>query len=555
MDHRDLLPSADAGSALPARRTFIAQVGGLSAAALAGLTSVPATAQDPNEESEGGSSAGARRRREAFQVRQRAALDHLRQPLLPHADNGDEARYANRAGSFTKCLPHSDAGDVDAAAYQRYLHALATGQAADFEAIPMGGAMKLANPRAAVAFDLEGLDSHDFHMPPAPAFASAWQASEMAELYWQALTRDVAFADYDSDPLIARAAADLSRFSDFRGPKEGGRVTPGTLFRGDTPGDRVGPYLSQFLWKNVPFGATTIVQRYRTTVPGDDFMTSFADCLARQRGIPPAAGNAFDATPRYIRNGRDLAEWDHRDFTYQGFLSAALILLSFGPAALDAANPYLASVAQGAFSTFGGPHVLDLVARVANAALRAAWFQKWLVHRRVRPEAFGARVHRHVTGAAPSPIHTELLDSAALDAVFDVHGTYLLPMAYPEGCPTHPSYPAGHATIAGAGVTVLKAFFRESFVIPSPVVASPDGLSLLPHSGPALTVGGELDKLAANVALGRDTAGVHWRTDGIEGLELGEAVAIAALRDLKTTLPEEFDGFTLTRFDGTAIRV
>jgi membrane-associated phospholipid phosphatase len=377
----------------------------------------------------------------------------------------------------------------------------------------------------------------------------------MGEVYWQALTRDVAFVDYATDPLIAQACADMSAFSDFRGPKQGGLVTPGTLFRGDTPGDLIGPYISQFLWKDVPYGATTIVQRYRTTVPGDDYLTVVEDCVARQNGAPAPSGNVFDPTPRYIRNGRDLSEWLHRDFTYQGPLSAALILLGFGPSALDAGNPYRNSVTQGAFVSFGGPHLLDLVARVANAALRAAWYQKWLVHRRLRPEVFGLRVHNHLIGAASYPIDSEILDSAAVDAVFAAHGTHLLPQAYPEGCPTHPAYPAGHATFAGACVTVLKAFFLESFVIPSPVEASADGLSLNPYGGGPLTVGDELNKLAANIALGRDTAGVHWRTDGIEGLLLGEAVAIAALRDLRTTLTEPFTGFSLTRFDGTTVRI
>lgn len=134
-------------------------------------------------------------------------------------------------------------------------------------------------------------------------------------------------------------------------------------------------------------------------------------------------------------------------------------------------------------------------------------------------------------------------------------GTYLLPMPYPEGCPVHPAYPAGHAAFIGASVTVLKAFFRESLVIPAPVVATDDGLALEPYSGPPLTVGAELNKLAANVALGRDTAGVHWRTDGVEGMNLGEAVAIGVLTDLRATYTETFGGFSLTRFDGTTIAI
>jgi hypothetical protein len=128
-------------------------------------------------------------------------------------------------------------------------------------------------------------------------------------------------------------------------------------------------------------------------------------------------------------------------------------------------------------------------------------------------------------------------------------------MAYPEGCPTHPAYPAGHAAIAGACATVLKAFFNEAFVIPNPVMASPDGLSLTPYKGSDLTVGGELNKLAANITLGRDTAGLHWRSDGIEGLKLGEAVAVGILTDLRTTCREDFGGFALTKFDGTVITI
>ena len=112
--------------------------------------------------------------------------------------------------------------------------------------------------------------------------------------------------------------------------------------------------------------------------------------------------------------------------------------------------------------------------------------------------------------------------------------------------------------IAGACVTALKAFFNESFVIPNPVVASDDGKSLLPYTGSdagQITVGGELNKLANNVALGRDLAGVHWRSDAEQALLLGEAVAIGILRDQRSTYNEPFGGFTFTKFDGATITV
>jgi PAP2 superfamily len=220
----------------------------------------------------------------------------------------------------------------------------------------------------------------------------------------------------------------------------------------------------------------------------------------------------------------------------------------FGDAVLAEANPYKGSSTQSGLVTFGAADVLDLVARVANPAQKAAWYQKWVVHRRLRPEELGGRIHHHISGAAQYPIHPKLFDSPALAAVFSQHGTYLCPQAYPEGCPTHPAFPGGNATFAGAGVTVLKAFFNEAFEIPNPVVPSEDGLSLQPWQGEPLTVGNELNKLAFNAAFGRNAAGVHFRRDEIEGIGLGEAATYSVLRDRNATYNERFRGFRPTPF-------
>ena len=117
----------------------------------------------------------------------------------------------------------------------------------------------------------------------------------------------------------------------------------------------------------------------------------------------------------------------------------------------------------------------------------------------------------------------------------------------------HPSYPAGHAVIAGACATVLKAAFNESFVVPDPVVASADGTRLLPWKGEDLTVGGELDKLATNIAFARNLAGLHWRSDGLAGLAFGEAVALEVLNEQAVTGNELFAGYSLRGFDGRRI--
>lgn len=555
-------PSAE-GKALPpassSRRKFLGKAGGITAATFAasaiGLEPFLASKRAEALAGDGRFLFAEPRRKQAFKVRRDAAAAQRDLPLPTETVNGDETAFPTRIGSYTKGLPHNGLGQVDPVAYNLLLNACQTGRPADFEAVPLGGTARQISPQAGLAYQMEGADSHHHFLATPPAFSSAWEAGEMVEVYWQALTRDIAFADYATNATIAQATAELSNLSDFRGPKVSGKVTPDTLFRGETAGDLSGPYISQLLWKDVPSGPHTIVQKYRVPVAGDDFMKSYAEWLNVQRGVAPSAAITFDANTRYLRNGRDLSEYLHRDYSYQAFLYATLILLSLGAAALDDNNPYKSYTRQAGFATFGGPDILDMVAKAGNAGLKASWYQKWFVHRRVRPEAFAGHIHNHKIGAVNYPIHPEVLNSQALAQVFSSTGTYLLPMAYPEGSPTHPAYPSGHAAIAGACVTILKAFFKESFVIPNPVQTNTDGTALIAYTGDPLTVGGELNKLAANIAIGRDTAGVHWRSDGVEGLRLGESVALSMLKDYRDCYNEDFAGFSLTKFDGTTMGV
>ncbi len=50
-------------------------------------------------------------------------------------------------------------------------------------------------------------------------------------------------------------------------------------------------------------------------------------------------------------------------------------------------------------------------------------------------------------------------------------------------------------------------------------------------------------------------AGVHWRSDATESLLLGEALGISILKDQKACSNEVFNGFSLTKFDGTTVTV
>jgi hypothetical protein len=500
----------------------------------------------------------------SLRLRQSAALTESFRTPASLATNGDEALYPTLFANFTKGLSHSQLGEVDPTQYQALLYALSTQQHSDFEKIPIGFGRKLVNCESAFTYDLEGGDSQTFTMPVPPAFNSAQVAAEMVELYWQAALRDTPFSQFPTSPVAQAAAAELTALSGYQGPRDSNnRVTADNLFRGTAPGCLTGPYLSQYLLQTVYFGSTPREQTYRTGMPGVDYMTVYSEWLELQSGLPPYRTEVFDPTFRYIRTGRDLAQFVHYDYTYQAFLQAALIILNqypeqvlnFNTYQLNHTNPYKTSRIQTGFTTFGSAHALDWVARVANLALKPACFQKWAVHRRVRPEAFAGCVYNTVNGAAKYPVHADLLNSKALAANIAAIGGALLPQAYVEGCPLHPSYPAGHAVIAGACATVLKALFEETDLVSAVVTPSDDGLSLLPDSAAALTIGGELNKLAFNIPMARNWAGIHYRSDASAGLLLGEAVAIAFLQDNVNTFTETFAGFQFTKFDGTAVSI
>jgi hypothetical protein len=124
------------------------------------------------------------------------------------------------------------------------------------------------------------------------------------------------------------------------------------------------------------------------------------------------------------------------------------------------------------------------------SALLAAWHYKWFTARtgvryRPRPVEYDYRVsvlyNRQVndTGSGDGPLR-------------------LTPTPSP-GTPRHPSYPSGHSTYAGAASEMLSFFF-------------PDYTA-------------EFDKLADNTGLARLWAGIHWRSDHVQGVRLGRCVA------------------------------
>ena len=185
--------------------------------------------------------------------------------------------------------------------------------------------------------------------------------------------------------------------------------------------------------------------------------------------------------------------------------------------AFDPNNPYNHSCTQEGFVTFGPTHIISLLNKAAYAAHAHTWHEKWFVHRRLRPEEYGGWVNFDFRNERDYPIHSVLGTSTVIPKIAaKTGGYYFLPQAYPEGSPVHPAYTAGHATLAGAAVTILKAFFNDQAPLPNPKQPNATGTALVNYTGSdarQMTVGGELNKLGSNIGFGRGFSGVHWRSD------------------------------------------
>lgn len=593
------------------------------------------------------------RRARSLEVRSQAAELAASRPHPEHQDNGDEARQRDPGGAptyvgnFTKSLPHDPDGFLrDPIDYQEWVRAIDSADPDDFERLRIGpgpfeldgspvfagpGQPKLdwaasypegeepdvrgwESPGAGSTFDLEGPDAQAVTIPPAPSLDSQELIAEMGEVYWMALTRDVPFASWSSDPTITRARKSLARLWWFRRDRtadlngrtdrlasslrrrrilseDGTQPVPlDQVFRGSTPGNDVGPYLSQFLLIGnrgvnpndsenevadglISYGSIRADQRVRQAT-ATNYLTRWPEFLDVQNGADTRGREDYDTGYRFMATPRDLATYVHYDALYEAYLNACLLLLGLG-APFDPGLPFLRPDLvdkQYGFAQFGGPHILSLTCEVATRALKAIRYQKFNIHRRLRPEALGGWMYKR--REAKPDVLVRLEDLADMEAAYagssgigkaldkaNGKDNWLLPMAFTEGSPTHPSYGAGHATVAGACVTILKAWFDTGWVLrdgDDPIAYEPatDGSELVDVSSntPPLTVEGELNKLAANISIGRDWAGVHYYTDYYESVRLGEQIALGILEEQKLTYGETFS-MTVPLFDGGTVRI
>jgi hypothetical protein len=449
--------------------------------------------------------------------------------------------------------------------------ALSFGDQSYFDALTRGGTRKLTDPQASLSYEMSGGGPTCDTIPASPDLHSGQAAAEMMEVYEKALLRDVPFYEIEgfvggSVGKISRAINTLRSYgTSFKGPKVSNQVTHTTLFRGVADGCLIGPYVSQLLLRDVPLGAHTVVQKYNYE-QGVYGITENNWFEIQKGNVPVAQLTPLEET-KHIYNGRSLASFVHVDFVYQVYYYALAILLGAGVRT----NPGFSLTNEEGFCAFGGPaEIATGMAEVARHALRSAWVQKWRHNLRLRPEAMAHRIYAQELNGSLNYVDSTVYSggSSTITAVKTYNAANggenkaLLPLQYAEGSPTHPSYPAGHAVLSGACATYLKLMLEDTMLWTqlngiNTVVESLDGDSLSTYPGTitGMTVGTELNKLASNISIGRNIAGVHYRADGDEGMKLGEKIAINYVKDQISTYNVTPPTLSLKKFDGTTITI
>src|SRR5262249_23582683 len=105
----------------------------------------------------------------SFTIRVGTATREALIPVPPHTTNGDEDRYPDKSGTYSKSILQDGIGLVNLNAYQTFKTALNSGRNADFENIIIGGTRALTNPQGGLAFPFEGSDALQFGKAPSPA--------------------------------------------------------------------------------------------------------------------------------------------------------------------------------------------------------------------------------------------------------------------------------------------------------------------------------------------------------------------------------------------------
>tara|TARA_B110000046_G_scaffold180829_1_gene212037 strand:- start:5068 stop:8487 length:3420 start_codon:yes stop_codon:yes gene_type:complete len=406
--------------------------------------------------------------------------------------------------------------------------------------------------------------------------ASAAQARDVAEAYVAGYLRDCAL---DRVPATGRSCAEKlgaahAFLADFGVTRAA--TTPATLLALDPARFRDAhalPSVSQLLYVTVAHGMRVITDR-RVRYHGDDrTLWRRAPLLAVERG---GAAGALDFPPdtRHVTTPRQLGSLVNNDPFHMHFTDAALACAARLSPRFDQRMTGDGSAAVLPSLVGGFDGLLAYVAEAGANALAESYRAKYRNGLKLRPQMHAHRIDlaRRMGGTAPdalkallAPFEATPVRRAFLERLREWKarqtGEYNDLLAAHYQSTRHPSWTHGHATVAGASVTVLKALLRvhadDGARLPWPDamrVPHPDGgeyAPLGPEHANATTYVAELNKLAYNIGMGRNWATQHFRTELEVSLELGERVAMALLHGKLCTAALEMTPLRLELFNGT----
>lgn len=420
--------------------------------------------------------------------------------------------------------------------------------------------------------DIIGPYKSSYTLPLAPLIESNEAGAQLLEVYAMALLRDVPLSVINSSSInsyMNEIVSDLNLVNVYLGaptdPLAGNQITRKLLFRENTVGDRIGPYVSQFLYYTILYSNYEFVQnQYITIKTASGFNlnpnlsnVNFEEDFMLTRDVTPGSfvemwdattttdPRSLTTTKRYMTTIRDCAIFINKDQPWQlPYMAGALLMQK------NVRLGFFSSPRQGQkFINLGPVDFYDIMSKASKLAMNASWLWKYK-QLRVRPEEMAYQLDLTLNPPTVPGLNfpTSLTSNNILNKVargyINISGIgvtgYLMPQTYRIGSPCHSSQPSGHATIAGAMITILKAWWNcDSYMkaYEPDLTTDPSGNTLGPVGTTGgndfyLRVGDELDKLASNCGVFRNFAGIHYRGDADTGLDLGEQVAIDLLEDL-----------------------
>ncbi len=333
---------------------------------------------------------------------------------------------------------------------------------------------KLNNPTAS------WITKYAFTAPP--TINSKEFGYEMIYLYSMSLCRDIPFSKYSTDILISSLCGDISRISfDNR------KLSYSFLF---------GKELSYFL-------VDEKVQ-YDTR----DYMITLDNALSCQKG-KVLEKKSFNSSKRNIQCGRDLALYVANKDVYDVYHEVIQLIKD---AKCEQKHKNEIETQDISFDIF---HTMVMIRK---NVLAAVWNVKWNIFYPL-PEEIGIEIEKtYLSGDNIYNFSNDLLKNPVLSKVREKNSTNLLSQVFNSGAPLNPSNPCEKAALAAAFTLIIKVFFNlEKYIH---------------HEGKKSTIEIELNKLISNISMANCWAGINYKMDIDNGIQIGENIAIEYLKSM-----------------------